>query len=425
MSMAGGFLGDAGDRLLPAAIPFRFFGAAVAFHLLAWAVMFFAANDIAGFRGGTGPVLAAIHLLTLGTLTMTAIGASLQLFPVVTRRALTRNWPGHLCFALMLPAVALLCLGMALSHSTLMAVGTVLAIAGLAVFVLLTADNLRRAGSIPAIAGHGCAALVFLIVAATLGSMLIWDIEAGFLADRTGIAVLHLTLASFGFMGVLVLGLSLVLIPMFVLSRSPPSTPGWIHLGLAAIALLAISCIGIGAPDVLIWPALAAGSGAVGVYLWTMVTTLRTSMRKRLGLSFLLIRVSWGFLILALLLSWFHYAGGPLANAPALIGFVVLAGWLLTFLCGVLQRIMPFLASMHAVGKSGMPPLLSDLTAEGPLRFHAMCHFLAIGMCCAGIILDQPMLLQIGAAFGVAGATGFAIFAAMVARKVAQPLQSD
>ena len=33
---AGAFLGGATSRLLPASIPFRFFGAAVAYHLLAW-----------------------------------------------------------------------------------------------------------------------------------------------------------------------------------------------------------------------------------------------------------------------------------------------------------------------------------------------------------------------------------------------------
>ena len=86
MSIAGGFLGGAQDRLLPASIPFRFFLSATGFHVLAWAALFLAAEDAAGFRGGTGPVLAAIHLLALGTLAMTAIGASLQLFPVVTRR---------------------------------------------------------------------------------------------------------------------------------------------------------------------------------------------------------------------------------------------------------------------------------------------------------------------------------------------------
>ena len=176
MSMAGGFLGGAQDRLLPAAIPFRFFVTACLFHVAAWLVLAIAADEVAGFRGGTGPVLAAIHLLTLGTLAMTAIGASLQLFPVVTRQALSRSWPGHLSFALMLPGVALLSWGMGLHDGPFMRIGAGLSSAGLLVFALLTADNLRRAGSIPVVAAHGALALVFLVAAAVLGVLLVWDV---------------------------------------------------------------------------------------------------------------------------------------------------------------------------------------------------------------------------------------------------------
>ncbi len=420
MSMAGRFLGGAQDRLLPAAIPFRFFVTAAVFHLLAWMVLLLAADEVAGFRGGTGPVLAAIHLLTLGTLAMTAIGASLQLFPVVTRRALTRNWPGHFSYALMLPGVALLSWGMALHQTTAMQLGAGLTCYGLLVFVALTANNLRRASSIPVVAAHGWLALATLFVAALLGVLMIWGIELNILSNRSGLAITHLTLASYGFMGSLVLGLSLVLIPMFVLSRSLPPNPGWAQLGLTALALLVFSISFVSEFPGLIWLALIAGFGGTGFYLWQMAKILRSSMRKRLGLPFVLIRASWGFLILTLLLVTAYLAGLAIPNAVSLIGFVLLAGWLLTFLCGVLHRIMPFLASMHAAGKSGLPPLLSDLTAEGPLMLHAVCHFSAVTLCGIGIVADQSLLIRIGSALGVVGAAGFATFAIIVALKVRQ-----
>ena len=143
-------------------------------------------------------------------------------------------------------------------------------------------------------------------------------------------------------------------------------------------------------------------------------------MRKRVGLPFVVMGASWGFLILTLLLVAAYLAGLAIPNAVSLIGFVLLAGWLLTFLCGVLQRIMPFLASMHAAGKSGLPPLLSDLTAEGPLMLHAVCHFSAVTLCGIGIVADQSLLIRIGSALGVVGAAGFATFAIIVALKVRQ-----
>ncbi len=163
MSMANSFLGGAQDRLLPASIPFRFFLTAAVFHVLAWAVLLLGAEDVALFRGGTGLTLAAIHLVTLGVLAMTAIGASFQLLPVVTRRPLARDWPTRLCFWLMAPGVVTLTLGMALAGPLLMQAGAGLVCFGLLIFLVLTADNLRRASSIPVVSAHGWLALAAMI----------------------------------------------------------------------------------------------------------------------------------------------------------------------------------------------------------------------------------------------------------------------
>ena len=82
---AGQFLASARSRLLPASIPLRFFGAAVVFHLLAWLALLPGAQALPRFDGGLGWPLAALHLITLGVLVMSAIGASLQLLPVAVR----------------------------------------------------------------------------------------------------------------------------------------------------------------------------------------------------------------------------------------------------------------------------------------------------------------------------------------------------
>ena len=418
MSMANSFLGGAKDRLLPASIPFRFFLCAALFHVLAWAVLLLGAEDVALFRGGPGLTLAAIHLVTLGVLAMTAIGASYQLLPVVTRRPMARDWPTRLSFWLMAPGIAAMTLGMGLAGHGLMLAGAGLICCGLLVFGVLTADNLRRASSIPVVSAHGWLALAALIVVASLGVALILDFETGFLDDHTALAVIHMVLGSFGFMGFLALGLSLVLIPMFALSRSLPQPFGWAQAGLTALALAALSGAALSGNIALFWLSFAAGLGAACCYLWLMRAALASRMRKRLGLSFVLIRASWGFLILGLALGAAWIADVAIPNLPALTIFILLVGWLLTFLFGILQRIMPFLASMHAAGRSGLPPLLSELTPEIPLKIHALAHFGAIALCAVGIVLDNGLLVQGGAGLGLIGAVAFLVFAILVALKL-------
>ncbi|MDP6109257.1 MAG: hypothetical protein QGF71_04175, partial [Rhodospirillales bacterium] len=51
-------------RLLPPSLPFRFFLAAAVFHFFFWVTIGFSYEDVAGFTGGPGPILSAIHVLT-------------------------------------------------------------------------------------------------------------------------------------------------------------------------------------------------------------------------------------------------------------------------------------------------------------------------------------------------------------------------
>ncbi|VAV89891.1 hypothetical protein MNBD_ALPHA08-1693 [hydrothermal vent metagenome] len=415
MTLAATFLGGAKNRLLPASIPFRFFAAAAGFHVLAWLVLLFGAGELARFIGGPGLLLVSLHLLTLGVLVMTAMGASFQLLPVATRQPLLRKWPAKLCFWLFMPGTLLLAWGMVEASATPLYLGGTGVGGGLLVFALLMADNLRRARSaMPIVTAHGWGALAALLGFSVLGLSLILDFDKGFLVDRQSIATAHMVLAAVGFMGLLVFGFSQVLIPMFVLSRTLPVRLGWFEL---ILALVAVVLAGIGAMiqnDAVTIAAILVGLAASSAYLWLMRSAFQTSMRKRLGLSFVVIRASWGLLILALLTVLGVMLGVPVPNGMTLFVFLLLVGWLLTFLTGILQRIMPFLASMHVVGKGGRPPLLSELTAERPLMVHAVFHFSAIAVISAGIVLEAPMIIKLGATLGFVGAVAFAVFVGFV-----------
>jgi hypothetical protein len=408
-------LGDAGDRLLPPSIPFRFFLAASGFQVLAWLALLFGASELASFTGGLGPVLSAIHLLTLGVLAMVAMGASYQLLPIATRHSLLRVWPTRLSFWLMLLGVPVLTIGMGGAGQGWLYGGTAMASAGLLVFAALTADNLRRARSMPLVAAHGWAAMVALVVLVALAIALVVDFGTGFLADRAGLTLIHLAVATFGFVGLLVFGFSHILIPMFTLSRRLPAKAGWAHFWLGVAGLSVFSA---GVYMRLDWTTVLGsviGLAAGLAYIWVLAQALKNAMRKRLGFPFVLIRASLGMLAASLALGLTLLLGIPVSNGVALFGFLILAGWLLTFLTGILQRIIPFLASMHAAGNGGKPLRLSELTPLLPAQVHAICHLLALAIVATGIVLDATVLIRAGALIGLVGALAFAVFAGLVA----------
>ena len=82
-------------------------------------------DAVPAFAGGLGWPLAALHLLTLGVLTMTAIGASLQLLPVATRQPIPSwRWPAAIWW-LYTPGVAAIAFGMGVGDARLLGAGTV------------------------------------------------------------------------------------------------------------------------------------------------------------------------------------------------------------------------------------------------------------------------------------------------------------
>lgn len=418
MSVAASFLPGAKGRLLPASVPFRYFSAAVAFHLAFWAVLGLAGADGTGIARGPGMAVAALHLLTIGVLLTTAMGAAFQLLPVATRQPMPAVWPTRLGFWVVVPGAATLAIGMALGDVTVMTVGGGAAAVAAVVLAVLMAINLVRAPDLGLAAAHSWVSLASLLALAVLGVLMIVDYRLGVLTGHASAARLHFILAVFGFMGMLVAGFSQILVPMFVLGPSVPKGLGRGSLGFGIAGLLAaIAGVSLRS-DLAIFVALAAGVGAAGCHLESMRRVLARRMRKRLDIAFLVMRIAWGLLPIGLALAMAEHLDLLGDGGPALVAFVLVAGWLLTFLLAVLQRIMPFLAAMHAGGHGRPAPRLSELAAAWPLRVHAACHVTALIVVSAGIGLGVDWLVAGGSGIGFVGAVAFAVFAWGVVRHV-------
>lgn len=425
MSIAAAFLGGAKSRLLPPSVPFRFFGAAAILHVLMWMALLAGADETTTFSGGLGPTLASVHLLTLGVLTTTAIGASVQLLPVATRRTLRAVWPIKLIFWLTVPGLIALVGGMYTVQTSILIPAAIMLSAGLLLFCGLLADNLRRAGSLPVVGAYGWAALAALVLVTTLGVTLAFNEEAGFLRDHGAAALAHLILGGFGFMGLLVLGFSHILVPMFALASVPAKLPSFAGFAMAATALLLGTLGALIDNRGLLSAAGILGLVAAAVHLWLMYRTLKTGMRKRLGLSFVLVRAAWIMLPATILVGLAALYGLAGRNGATLFGFLLLFGWLLTFLLAILQRIMPFLASMFVTQPvSGGTAIVAELAGARSLKLHATCHAMALAVLAAAILLDAAAVARLGAAIGLVGALAFAWFTADVIRRILPAKQS-
>jgi hypothetical protein len=300
----------------------------------------------------------------------------------------------------------------------LLAGGAVCIAVALLAWTALVARHLVGARGMPGVTAHAWVALASLWV--LLASALL--LAAGWLGwpapPRQSMTALHLLFAPFGFMGMLALGLSYILVPMFALAHPPRAA-----VQLGSCALLAAG-LGLGALSLLAldsaWlRAVAWSCGVAGVllHLHLMRGALAAGMRKELGRSFVLVKLAWAALVLALLLGGLAWAGVDLPRREAWFGLAVLA-WLLGFVLGMLQRILPFLAALHAAAGRRRGPTASSLTHEGSLRVHFFCHVGAFLLLALALALDIAALARLGAVAGLAGAVAFAGFCWHLVRRL-------
>jgi hypothetical protein len=212
---------------------------------------------------------------------------------------------------------------------------------------------------------------------------------------------------------------------MFAMASAPPKRPSFVSFAAALIALI-LGTLGalIGNREV-VAAATLVGLLAAAMHLWLMYRVLKTGMRKRLGLSFVLVRVAWIILPATLVVGLAALYGFAGSNGVTLFGFMLLFGWLLTFLLAILQRIMPFLASMFVTPPArGGTAIVAELSGAPALKLHAICHALALFIFAIAIVLDNAAIGRSGGAVGLMGALAFAWFTADVIRRMLPANQS-
>jgi hypothetical protein len=410
VSIGPTFLGGAQSRLLPLSVPFRFFIASCLFQIAFWVLVGSNADSISGFEGGLGEVLGTLHTLTIGVLFVAAIGASLQLLPVATRQGARSEWPAHLLSILVLGGSPVFLWGMMNADFDAMVLGGGALSAGLILYLIVMGDTLIKGKGLGVVIVYAWFAFISLLLLAGLGLLLALDYELGYLTDHMDWALIHFVIAVFGFMGLLAMGFSYILVPMFSLSASVPNSRAYTILGLAILAMFFAIFGVVEHFEYLILASIVVGAGASGIYVHTMFAVLSSGMRKRLGPSFILIRSSWVFLIFSAVVGLFVWSNLIDGLSWAVFGWVVLVGWLLTFLIGILLRISPFLASMHSTVGGGRPARLSNLTPDWQQKVIVAFHPIAFLSVSCGMVLDQVALVQLGAISGTISALALLVY---------------
>jgi hypothetical protein len=404
----------AGGRLSP---PLIHFTTAVLFLLIFAGALFWGRGKLLGFSFEARWALGLAHLLTLGVITMTMMGALGQLLPVV--------WlvPANDVQRWMRPAWALFTVSLLLFVGTLWSGSSWYGIPALGLFSALGLYGVGFARAVfkvktwDFVAVHVATSLGYLAVLALLGTLLAWDQQRGLLFPHPeGALIAHIHLALVGWVSLLICGVSYRLIPMFALSHDERKMPGRLAFALINIGLwgLALESLWGNRKGFPLWALLLAGGFVAYATQMKMIFSQR---HRRIDPSLALTLVALGggalWAGLGLGLAFGRWAGATGPRAAYILA--ALLGWALPFVVGQLTKILPFLVWLSAFHPSlrspeeGPAPTTQNLTRPSLTWAQVMLWPFALGGVVAGFFWENQTFLNIGAGLFVAIAVLFAI----------------
>jgi len=364
-----------------------------------------------------GPhVLALVHTVTLGWITMTMMGALYQLVPVILVTKLRFFWLSHSQYVLYLAGVILMIGAFWANAPALLAIGGALVVAAVILFVIHLGLTIAQSERRPITAAYLVASLAYLLAVVGFGLTAALNFLWGFLGpEGDRLLLTHLMIGFIGWVTLTIVGVSYKLVAMFALAHGHSERLGWWLLGILNLGVIGLAvALALPVPGWLVaLPAAILGIGLLG-FVGDYARMLRHRRKRRLdeaqaftvaGASWLAVGVAFA-IALGLLHPMNPFAGPWLA-----LGYIVAIGWIGQTLSGYLHKIMPFLVWNarygSRVGREKVP-LMRDML-NLPLA-RTSCYALNIGILAEAVALGiaNPLAVTIGAIPVAVGLIGVA-----------------
>ncbi len=353
----------------PFRLPGEHFAAALAFLCAGAGVLVWAAPDIARGLFPLPRVAAATHLLTLGWITTSIMGALYQFLPVALAQPIRWQRLGHVTFFLHVPGVALFVTGLLLNAPLPRTAGAALFGTALVLFAGNLAATLRRAEQRDATWWALACAASALVITVVLGITLALNLSRGFLGQARFLALgVHIHVAAIGWVLLVMIGVGRHLLPMFLLSHGVGDRGNKVAVALVAAGVAWLVLFHHTPAWAFVPPAALLIAAGVVVFLVQAGRLYRHSVKPKLDPGMRLAAAALACLALALLLAplalWRGYGDPRLAVAYVA---ALIPGALTLFVSAHYYKIVPFLVWYHRFGPlAGTRPLprVADLYDE-------------------------------------------------------------
>jgi len=356
--------------------------------------------DVSSLGSMDSVTLSWVHIFLLGFVMMVIFGAMAQLVPVVLE-------VGHFAVDLYYVIYPLLFIGTVLmgygflSSPALLPYGGIVVLVSLLIFVLETFLTIKKVKKLNLVMMSVLLANTFLFLGLIFGILMALGYAGTIDVDIVSLLKAHIYLVLGGYVGVTIMGMSLILLPMFWLSHSFSWKPVTYALWIMCTGVLSVMISAISNSVILEYTGYVLSMIALLFYFYQIYIIYITRVRLDNDIYLHSLLFSYSSLIVSLIMG-VVYLFYPNENLLLTIGWMLFLGYITFVITGHLYKIVPFLVWYERfaplIGKEKVP-MLADMVPEFSSKFQFGFSSSGVVICGIGILLGNNDIFKAGISF--------------------------
>jgi len=356
--------------------------------------------DISNLSSIDTLTLSWVHIFLLGFVMMMIFGAMAQLVPVVLE-------VGHAAIDLYYVIYPLLFIGTILmgygfsNVPQVLPYGGIVVLISLLIFVFETFLTIKKVQKFNLVMTTVLIANTFLFIGLIFGIIMALGYAGTIDINISSLLKAHIYLVLVGYVGITIMGMSLVLLPMFWLSHSFSWKPVIIALWLLSFGVVFVTISTLINSTILEYFGYLFSLIASFLYIYQIYIIYSTRVRIEKDIYLNSILISYSSLLISILLG-IAYIFIKSDILLITIGWVLFLGYVSFVIIGHLYKIVPFLVWFERfsplVGKQKVP-MLADIIPVKSAKMQFGFSAIGVFVSALGILLSNNTIFHIGISF--------------------------
>jgi len=353
-------------------------------------------------------ILAFVHLFLLGFIMMTIFGAMAQLVPVVLEVGHFGVELFYAIWPILLVGTLLMVFGFLFS-AALLPYGGVIVLIAMMIFVMEIFMTIFKVEKLTLVMSSVLISNTFLFFGIIVGLLMALSYAGTISLDISSMLNAHVYLVIGGYITITIMGLSVVLVPMFTLSHGFSMKPLEISMSLMSVGVILVVLASFF--ELIFVKYLGYGLSIISLFFYFKLIYIIYSTRPRKENDVYAISLMFSYIsmLVAILIAIVYFITDKEQ-------FLLAAGWLLFYgffaflITGHIYKIIPFLVWFEKfsplVGKQKVP-MLADMVPYKSSQAQFIFSAIGVVLVTIAILFSSNSLLGAGASFLVIGAFAF------------------